>query len=417
MMTRAKEQPPWVIISGGFHWLGGMDRANAALARFLCDRDGPVHLVGYRFDAEFERHPAVTLHRAAKPAGSFYLGQRELNRLGRSVAGEAAARNPDARVLVNGGNCAWPGINWMHCVHHAWNPCDRGAPLWFRIKNRLDKSRARRDERRCAAIANHLVANSEQTRRYIIERLGAAPERVTTVYFGADHDWRPSTPSRRAACRAGLDRPLDKPLIAFVGALGHDSNKGFDTLWRAWSRLCARPEWDADLIVAGGGRALPRWRAEIARAGLADRVVMLGFTDRVADVLAASDLLISPVRYESYGLNAHEALCRGVPAIVTQSAGIAERFAGAARELLLREAEDADELATLMLRWRADVEGFKRRIEPLARTLRARTWDDMAADIVALAENNGPRDRSGAGMDARPRFFIPAHNRESTFAN
>ena len=31
----------WVIVAGGFHDLGAMDRANAALARYLIEARGP----------------------------------------------------------------------------------------------------------------------------------------------------------------------------------------------------------------------------------------------------------------------------------------------------------------------------------------------------------------------------------------
>ncbi|HJU27559.1 MAG TPA: glycosyltransferase, partial [Candidatus Binataceae bacterium] len=349
----------------------------------------------------FHGCPRVTLHQAIKPAGSFYLGHLRLNRLGRAVAAEVTARDPHAHVVINGGNCAWPGINWMHCVHRAWKPCDCGAPLWFRLKNRLGKARARRDERRCVAMANRIVANSNRTRNDIIERLGVAPERVTAVYLGIDDRWRPITTQRRAEARAALGLPVDRPLIAFVGALGHDSNKGFDTLWAAWRRLCAQPDWNANLIAAGGGRAVARWRSDVARAGLDGRTRMLGFVENIGDVLAASDLLVSPVRYESYGLNVHEAICCGIPAIVSESAGVAERFSSDLRELLLHDPEDASELAALMLRWRANMEGFRQRIEPLAVALRARTWDEMAADIVALADDRSPVARGETAFTRR----------------
>ena len=32
----------------------------------------------------------------------------------------SSADDPLARVVVNGGNCAWPDINWVHAVHAAW---------------------------------------------------------------------------------------------------------------------------------------------------------------------------------------------------------------------------------------------------------------------------------------------------------
>ena len=193
----------------------------------------------------------------------------------------------------------------------------------------------------------------------------------------------------RIAARAWLEVPQDRPLVAFVGGLGYDSRKGFDTLWHAWTSLCRSTEWDADLVVAGGGRALRRWQTAAERSGLGRRVRFLGFTERIPDVLAASDLLVSPVRYESYGLNVQEALCFGIPAIVSADAGVAERFLPEAAELLLPDPEDHNDLAARMLNWRSDIDGWKRRIAPTTRMLRAYTWDDMAREIVSLADRTG----------------------------
>ena len=83
---------------------------------------------------------------------------------------------------------------------------------------------------------------------------------------------------------------------------------------------------------------------------------MLGHTDRVHDVLAASDLLVSPVRYEPYGLNVQEALCCGIPAMVSATAGVAERYTADLRDLLIPEPTDVDGLVARMLGWRSSDE-------------------------------------------------------------
>jgi len=233
-----------------------------------------------------------------------------------------------------------------------------------------------------------MVANSERTRRDIVNLLAAEPERVHTIYLGADSAWKELTPQRREAGRAWLEIPATRPLIAFVGALGYDSRKGFDILWRAWIDLFGLAEWDADLVVAGSGRALPDWRREAARSGFGRRVRFLGFTERVFDVLAASDILVSPARYESYGLNVQEALCCGVPAIVSAGAGVAERYSSDLSPLLLPNPEDACDLATRMLHWRRDIAGWRERLEPMMQILRTYTWNDMASRIVDLAESS-----------------------------
>ena len=125
-----------------------------------------------------------------------------------------------------------------------------------------------------------------------------------------------------------------------MGALGYDDRKGFDVLFRAWERLCSRPDWDVDLLVAGSGPAAPAWHAKVKAAGLEHRIRLLGFTDQVKSVLAAADLLVSPVRYESYGLNVQEAICRGVPAMVSASAGVAEQYDAGFAPLLIPDPED-----------------------------------------------------------------------------
>jgi glycosyltransferase involved in cell wall biosynthesis len=177
-------------------------------------------------------------------------------------------------------------------------------------------------------------------------------------------------------------------VVAFVGALGHDRNKGFDTLLDAWELLCARGGWDAELLAAGGGRGFEAWGREVSRRGLAGRVRLLGFTERVGELLAAADLLVSPARYEAYGLGAHEAVCRGVPALVSGRAGFAELYPAALSEMLLPRPDDAADLARRLLLWRDDAEGWRRRFAPLAESLRARTWDDMAAEFVAVVEGH-----------------------------
>jgi glycosyltransferase involved in cell wall biosynthesis len=177
-----------------------------------------------------------------------------------------------------------------------------------------------------------------------------------------------------------------RPLIAFVGALGHDMNKGFDTLWRAWTQLCAGGRWDAELVVAGGGRGVSAWRERAADAGLGARVRVLGFTERVVEVLAASDLLVSPVRYEAFGLNVQEAVCRGVPALVSRTAGVAELYPADLSEMLLSDPTDAADLAARLLRWRGEIDLWKRRFAPFAARLRRHTWAEMAAEIVRIVE-------------------------------
>jgi glycosyltransferase involved in cell wall biosynthesis len=386
---------PWLLVTGDFVTTGGMDRANYALAWGLADRDGAeVHLVTHRAADDLASRPGVTVHRVPRPRGSHLLGSPLLDLAGRRWARRLAPRG--ARVVVNGGNCRWGDVNWVHYVHAAWAP-RAGAQVGTlrRIKNTAHDHYARTTERRSIAAARVVIANSERTRRDVVERLGVPPERVHTVYYGADADrFRPPTPDERAQARqrlgwAGSDSGSDdgRPVVAFVGALG-DLRKGFDTLYEAWRRLAEDSGWDPRLVVVGAGASLPAWKARAAADGLDRSIEFLGFRTDVPVVLSACDLLVSPTRYEAYGLNVQEALCTGLPAIVSADAGVAERYPEPLRDLLLPDPDDAADLAARLTRWRSTAGEAGRRadLEALGRSLRGRGWDQCAAEIVALAE-------------------------------
>ena len=112
--------PGYALVSGDFVKTGGMDRANYALASYLARRGHPVHLVAHRADDDLMGQGPVAFHRVPKPLGSYLLAEPLLDRAGRRWAARVASAG--GRVVVNGGNCAWGDVNWVHYVHAAWPP-------------------------------------------------------------------------------------------------------------------------------------------------------------------------------------------------------------------------------------------------------------------------------------------------------
>lgn len=371
---------PVVLISGDFVRTGGMDRANYALGSYLLGQGREVHFVAHRVAPELLERPGAVFHPAPKPLNAYLLGEPLLRRAGRRWARRLSVRG--ARVVVNGGNCNWGDVNWVHYVHAAWSPTPVGGPLRL-AKTAYAHRAALAAERASLGNARVIIANSERTRTDLIERLGLPAERVHTVYLGVDAErFRPPTVGERAEGRERLGWGDDRPVVAFVGALG-DLRKGLDTLLAAWRRLCADPAWDARLVVVGAGAALERLKGEAADLG--DAVAFLGFRRDVPDVLRACDALASPVRYEPYGLNVHEALCCGLPALVSRSAGVAERYPPELHELLIPDPDDAAGLADRLRLWREGRERFATATAALSDRLRAYTWDDAAAQFCRVA--------------------------------
>jgi glycosyltransferase involved in cell wall biosynthesis len=210
--------------------------------------------------------------------------------------------------------------------------------------------------------------------------------RARVVYYGGDPvRFSHVTREERAAARDRFGWPAGRPLVAFVGALG-DRRKAFDTVFAAWARVCADPAWDADLLVVGAGAEQPVWVSKARAEGFGDRIRFVGFRSDVPDLLGAVDALVHPARYEAYGLSVREALSRGVPAIVSRSAGVAEEYPASLGDLLLADPDDAEELVARLCEWRRQRDALDGAVAAVGERLRARTWDHMAADILTAVD-------------------------------
>jgi glycosyltransferase involved in cell wall biosynthesis len=374
---------PWLLISGDFTPLGGMDYANHALAKYLAKAGAEVHLVTHRAWADLMEFPRVMVHLVWRPLRSHLAGMPLLNRAGRRWANRLLKR--DARVVVNGGNCSWQDVTWVHYVHAAYPPELAGSTL-VRLKTRLTHSYALATEQATLRKARHVLCNSVRSLRDVTRRLGVQESRAHVVYYGTDPQrFHAITAAERNQARARLGWSNDRPVAVFVGALG-DRRKGFDTLFAAWQILCGRPGWDSDLAVIGAGAELSAWQERAREADLGERIRFLGFRKDVPEVLAACDILIHPARYEAYGLGVHEAVCRGLPALVSADAGVAERYPPELQDFLIPDPEDPAALADRLLHWRSNLEKFRSAVIPFSNSLRSYTWDDMAERIVNLVQ-------------------------------
>jgi len=380
---------PWLLVAGDFTPLGGMDAANHALARHLGssipDRD--VHLVTHRAWPDLQSMPGLTIHCVRRPFGHHALGSSLLARAGRRVWTHLAPRG--VQPLVNGGNCAIPGaVNWVHYLHAAYRPAVAASAL-RRAKGAITHNRDLAAERAALVDAPLVICNSRRTRDDVVRHIGVEPSRTCVVYYGGDPvRFSRVTPDDRAAARLRFGWPSERPLVAFVGALG-DRRKAFDTVFAAWADLCSDRQWDADLVVVGSGAEQPAWVRKAREAGCADRFRFVGFRCDVPELLAAVDALVHPARYEAYGLSVREALSRGIPAIVSRSAGVAEEYPASLDDLLLSNPDDAGELAERLRRWRRNRAALSAAVAPVGEALRARTWDHMGAEIIAAVEASG----------------------------
>jgi len=157
--------------------------ANFAFADYLARQGREVNLVTHRAAPSLAAHAKVKVHAVPKPLNSYLLGEPLLNRRGYALASQVAARG--GRVVVNGGNCKWDDVSWVHYVHAAYAPTVNGR-THYRLKTMYSHRRALKAEREALTNASLVLCNSERTRRDVIEFLGVEELKTRTIYYGID---------------------------------------------------------------------------------------------------------------------------------------------------------------------------------------------------------------------------------------
>lgn len=206
------------------------------------------------------------------------------------------------------------------------------------IKNRIAQSEDERapqvrldGEARICAIADGLIAATEEEKSHLIELYNAAPDKIHIIPPGVDlHRFRPIDP---AVAKARVGIPCGDTNLLFVGRI--EPLKGIDTLLCAMSILQERdPEAVRHTCVAiiGGDPWAEDMDAEMARLqalrtqlGIHDLVTFLGAKDQdvLPDYYAAAEMVIMPSHYESFGMVALEAMAMGTPVIASEVGGLA----------------------------------------------------------------------------------------------
>ena len=161
---------PYLLVAGDFVKTGGMDRANYAVADF-CKEGHEVHLVSHRVGSALLALPNIFFHRAPR-LKSNVLGSVLIHREGKKLARSIANRG--GCVIVNGGNCRWHDVNWVHYVHAAY-PRYSDARGLERLKLRALHWRAlllRNANGPVQSIDNRRLGPNSERRRSAAQRAG-----------------------------------------------------------------------------------------------------------------------------------------------------------------------------------------------------------------------------------------------------
>jgi glycosyltransferase involved in cell wall biosynthesis len=174
--------------------------------------------------------------------------------------------------------------------------------------------------------ADRVVAISRAMQRYLRDGLGIRRP-TDLIYNGVDTDVFHPPRDAGETCPS-LDPAYTAPGVRLLSVGRLDANKDHAFLVRLLPGLLpALP--DARLFLVGDGPENATLRRLARALGLADRVVLLGWRENVADYLRRADAFLLASHYESFSNATVEALACGTPVVVTRaSAALPEVLAG-----------------------------------------------------------------------------------------
>lgn len=234
-----------------------------------------------------------------------------------------------------------PARSWRPVVVTVHDLSFMRHPEWFRWSRAAYYRAAIRHTVRNAA---HLIADSESTRRDLIEILGLNPSMIDVVPLGVSPVFQPVDSEAKAAIQRKYTLP--EHFFLYVGTL--EPRKNLPRLIKAWSSIAGSVE--EDLVLAGR----PGWKTKAIEEAIAScpdrkRIHQIGHIPEadLAPLIGAARAFLWPSLFEGFGLPPLEAMACGTPVIASNSSSMPEALGDAA---LLVDPLDTEALADAMKR-------------------------------------------------------------------
>lgn len=289
--------------------VGGSEDATVALLHALGDAYPDLDLVLFALPSLADAHPGLTerFETVVAPVSGLSKSRRVL---AESRWLPKAARAAGIDLMHHAGGTLPPRYRGPStlCVHDV-QPLD--LPKNFHpVKRAYLRSVLRPSVHRALVT----TVPSEFTRRRVVERLEAEPDRVVVVPWSA-----PPAPAPAAG-----PSPVGGPYLLYPAITYH--HKDHATLLEAFAEAASRHPTLRLVLIGGQADTEGAVQKRISEPDLAGRVERLGRVDAATrDALLAGALgVVIPSRYEGFGLPVLEAMVAGVPVIGADGTALAE---------------------------------------------------------------------------------------------
>lgn len=238
------------------------------------------------------------------------------------VIKEIKSENPDAVILMG-----WTNVSWWLSIVTCWL---LRIPFFYmtdaNIQAEALKSRIKLAPKRILMskllfklASGFLCAGSSNRDLYSL--YGVPDHKLVQFAYSRDYNSFLASADRlrseRNRYKQELGIPLDKKIVLFCGRLALE--KDVSLLLKAYEKIDAKNKM---LILVGDG-PLKESIASYVEDHKINSVRFFGFQDRseISKYYAISDLLVLPSAQETWGIVVSEALCFGLPVIISDQVG------------------------------------------------------------------------------------------------
>ena len=232
--------------------------------------------------------------------------------------------------------------------------------------------------------AKHLVADTHNTKRDLIQYCGCDPQNVTVVYPGIDSVFRCYSAEEKAAAGRAWNLPRDGTVrVLIIGSAFYKNQTG---ALRAFARLCelyAGQVQQLQLIKIGAPDR--EWAQVVQELRIHKTTICLGIVPRakLAELYNIVDCLLFPSFYEGFGWPPLEAMACGTPVVTSNAASLPEVVGDAG---LMVDPQDHEGLARAMWEILTDDELRKSLIDCGLERAQQFTWARTAQKTFEVYE-------------------------------
>jgi glycosyltransferase involved in cell wall biosynthesis len=212
----------------------------------------------------------------------------------------------------------WLGLAAAKCMARAAVVTRHYSDAIYRVRGPFKRRVYLKLEHYCRAIADHIIAPSQEVRRILVNCEGTPAWKVSVIPYGQDVS-RFEAVTKTNVARVKRELGMGPgPALVCLSRLHHD--KGHLYLFQALSRL--KEEFPAlSLYLVGEGPDREVLVHSARQAGIESMVKFLGWRDDALEILAAADVIVHPSLSEALCSALIEAVALGKPVVASDVSG------------------------------------------------------------------------------------------------